>query len=80
MSQATELGPPGENSLEDLLFKAGFEFAWVDFRNPADAVWLREPLQSRPVGYEPKTADWSRVVDGLFFIRETFPSTPIEPR
>ncbi len=81
MAQATDLKAADPNSLEHLLFKTGFEFAWVDFRNlAADAVWLREPVSSRTIGYEPRTADWTRVMDGMFFIREMFPSTPIETK
>jgi erythromycin esterase len=78
MAQPTDLKAADENSLESLLFKAGFEFAWVDFRSlAADAYWLREPVSSRTIGYEPRTADWTRVMDGIFFIRDMFPSTPV---
>jgi len=81
MSQPMNVKVAAENSLEDLFFKANFEFAWLDFRNlAADVLWLREPLSSRPLSYEPRTADWTQVMDGMFFIREMFPSTPIETK
>ncbi|MEN6312237.1 MAG: erythromycin esterase family protein, partial [Acidobacteriota bacterium] len=78
-SESTEVAPAAPDSREDLLFSAGFEYAWLDFRNPAaDGHWLREPLSCRSVGYKPMTADWSRVMDGMFFIKEMFPSLGIE--
>jgi erythromycin esterase len=81
MSEPRDVEAAAKNSLEDLLFKAGFKFAWLDFRNlAADGVWLREPLSSRPLGHNPKTADWTRIMDGMFFVRETFPSTRIETK
>jgi erythromycin esterase len=76
MSEPTEVIPAAPNSLEDLFFSAGFEYAWVDFRNlAADGAWLREPLSCRPLGYKPMIADWTRIMDGIFFIKEMFPST-----
>jgi len=81
MSEPMDVKAAAENSLENLLYEADLKFAWLDFRNlAADGLWLREPLSSRPLGYNPKTADWTRIMDGMFFIRETFPSTRIETK
>jgi len=78
-SELTVLAPAAPNSLEDLLFSAGFEYAWLDFGHPAaGGEWLREPLSCRSLGYRPMTADWSRIMDGIFFVKETFPSDRIE--
>ena len=79
MAVSTEVARPAPNSLEDLIFSAGFEYGWVDFRNPAaGGAWLREPLSCGFLRSKPMTTDWTRVVDGLFFIKEMFPSTRIE--
>jgi erythromycin esterase len=76
MSEPLEVVPPAPNSLEELLFASGFEYAWLDFRNgAADGAWLREPRSCRPLKYAPAIADWTRMMDGLFFIKEMFPST-----
>ena len=81
MAQPTDLKTAEENSLAYLLFKTGLAFAWVDFRNPAaDVHWLRGPVSSRTIGYEPRTADWTRVLDGIFFMRDMFPSTSIKAK
>jgi hypothetical protein len=84
MSESREVVPAAPNSLEDLLFSAGFEYAVVDFRNlAADGAWLRTPLSCRPLRahqYEPMIADWTRMMDGMFFIKEMFPSTRIEKK
>ncbi|MDD8027714.1 MAG: erythromycin esterase family protein, partial [Acidobacteriota bacterium] len=64
----TEWAPAAPNSLEDLLFSAGFDYAFLDFRNPAaGGAWLREPLYSRSFGAQPRLTDWTRIMDGMFF-------------
>ncbi len=63
-------------SLEDLLHQTGHEYAFLDLRQiPSGGEWLREPLSSRAIGHSPMTADWTRVADAVFFIREMQPST-----
>jgi erythromycin esterase len=79
MSESTELAAAAPNSLEDLLSAAGFEFAWLGFQNLlAEGVWLREPLSCRVLRYLPTTTDWTHFMDGVFFIKETFPSAKVE--
>jgi len=73
-----EIKPADEGSLEDLMFRADFTYAWLDFRNlPTDGRWLQGPLSSRTIGYQFKTADWTKIMDGIFFIREMTPSAPL---
>ena len=79
MSASIEVSPAAPNSLEDLFFSAGFNYAVMDFRNlAADGTWLRAPLSCRFLKYKPVTSDWTRILDGMFFIKEMFPSTRIE--
>jgi erythromycin esterase len=71
-----EIGPAAPGSLEDLLHRTGHEYAFLDLRRMTPGgEWLREPLSSRPMGHAPMRADWTRVADGVFFIREMEPST-----
>ncbi len=80
-SELMDVKPAAANSLEDLLFKAGLEFAWLDLGDLGpDGVWLKGPISSRPQRFEPKTADWTRLLDGMFFIRDMRPSTWIESK
>ncbi|HUP58941.1 MAG TPA: erythromycin esterase family protein [Thermoanaerobaculia bacterium] len=61
---------PGRGSIEDLFARAGLETAFVDFRKPpAGGQWLRSPLIAKLLGHVPMRADWTRVVDGVVFIR-----------
>lgn len=72
----TELPPAEKNSLEELLYSADFRRAFLDFGNPArpGGSWLKEPFLCRALRYLPVRADWSRLLDGIFFLRETSPS------
>jgi erythromycin esterase len=77
-SQTTDLPPADPKSLEGLLSFTGFPYAFLDFRNPAGGgEWLREPIVCRLLKNTPITADWPRIADGLFFIREMVPSARI---
>jgi len=79
MPASFEVAPAAPNSLEGLFFSAGFDYAVLDFRNPAaDGAWLRAPLSCRFLKYKPATTDWSRILDGMFFIKEMFPCTRVE--
>jgi erythromycin esterase len=64
---ARPVPPASAGSLEDLLAQAGHRFAFVDFR--ATPAWLREPLAAKLLGYVEMRADWTRIVDGIVFIR-----------
>jgi erythromycin esterase len=58
------------DSLEDLFTRASFETAFVDFRHPpAGSRWLHTMLTAKLLGYTEMQADWTRVVDGVVFIK-----------
>lgn len=80
-AKPTRLAPAREGSLEDLLNRAGSPFAMVDFRKPAaGGEWLRRKMVARPLGYTDMEADWTRIVDGMMFIRTMTPTAMTPPR
>ncbi len=69
--KATPIAKPSADSLEDLSARAGLVNAWIDFRKPpAGGSWLRAPLTARLHSYQEMRADWSRIVDGVVFLRK----------
>ena len=54
-------------SLEGLLARAGFDAAFVDLRHGPS--WLHAPLPAQLTRHIEMRADWSRVVDGVFFFK-----------
>lgn len=64
---AHSIPPPSAGSLEDLFARAGLETALVDFRN--SPRWLRAPMIARLLGHKEMRADWTRIVDGVVFLR-----------
>jgi len=77
---AQTLATPTEGSLEDLLARAGLQDAIVDFRSAGPALsWLSQPMIARPLGYAEMEADWTSVLDGIFFNRVMERSTPFHP-
>jgi erythromycin esterase len=75
MPMPAEAPPAVRNSLEELLFSAGFAYAFLDLRNSGPGgPWLRGPLLCRALRYMPVLTDWSRLLDGIFFLRKTSPS------
>jgi erythromycin esterase len=64
-----DIGVAPENSLEDLLARAGFDVAFLDLRSAEPGSVLASPIKARPLGHAPMQAEWNRVLDGLFFIR-----------
>ena len=65
--EATPIVRPSRDSLEDLFARAGLTNAFVDFRHAPK--WLRTPIVARLLGYTEMRADWTRVVDGVLFLR-----------
>ena len=62
--------------LEEMLGAAGFDAAFLDYRNIArGGDWLREPMLSRPFAEHAKIARWPEVLDGIVFLREMAPAT-----
>jgi len=75
MAVPTEVAPAEPDSLEGLMFSAGFESALLDFLGlGTDGAWLKGPLSSRPLSHNPMVTDWTRVMDGIVFLKETSPS------
>jgi erythromycin esterase-like protein len=66
------LPPMSRDSLEDLFARAALQNAFVDFRNPpAGGRWLHTTLTSRPLFWVEMDADWTRVMDGVVFLKRT---------
>lgn len=66
---------PGD--MEKLLHAAGRPLLFLDLsRLPADH-WLRAPRTGSFYFHEPHPANWTRVYDGIFFIDEQKPATPL---
>ena len=64
------LDPVIPDSFEDLFLQAGFENAFLDFRNrPKSGDWLSEPRSARPLGHADSEADWTKVFDAFIFTR-----------
>jgi uncharacterized protein (TIGR03067 family) len=74
-----KLAPLIAGSLDDLLVKAGFENAFLDFVGRGkDGRWLEERLVARCLGNVDHEADWTNVCDGVIFTRKQRASTPIK--
>lgn len=73
----TPVGPPEEGSLEALFMEAGFENAFLSFRQPPPGgEWMQEEMLARPLGNQYTRARWPRHLDGMVFTRTLEPSTP----
>jgi erythromycin esterase len=69
-ANATPIAPSSRDSLEDLFTRASFETAFLDFRHPPPGGrWLRTTLTATFLGHHEMHADWTRVVDGVVFIK-----------
>ena len=78
MPKPQKLTPLIPGSLEDLLLKAGSENGFFDLRKRGtDGKWLEERLVARLIGDMDYEADWTRVCDGIFFIRKQHGVNPI---
>jgi erythromycin esterase len=74
-AKANRLGLPEDGSLEDLLLKAGFTNAVIDFRSLGeDAKWLKKGIAARPLGHQYMKSDWTEVFDGIVFTKTMFGS------
>ena len=66
-------------STEYLLSEAGFEYAYLNFRELKKTDgWINEKFILRPFGYANFNANWPTMCDALFFIREMTPSNAIK--
>ncbi len=72
------LEPPSENSLEDLMKQAGYEYAFLDLRHLSPGgTWLQGNISSRMIGHSEMVADWSQIVDGVIFVQVMEPSNQV---
>ncbi len=72
------ISSPSANSLEDLLGALSSDYSLLNLSAVPKDHWLSRPQVARPLGYEEMRADWTRVMDGLFFIRKMAPNTKVE--
>lgn len=59
--------PPSPDSLEALFLRAGLTQAFVDFHHAPP--WLHEPIPGQVLFHREQRADWTRVVDGVLYVR-----------
>jgi erythromycin esterase len=77
----SEISPVRQSShtsveLEELFNAAGFEYAFLDFRSPQKGgEWLSTPIRARYLGDGLGLRNWTKTMDGTFFIREQKPNT-----
>jgi len=55
------------DSIEDLFARAGFTNAFLDFHHVPE--WMHSPMPGQLVGHVEGRADWTRIVDGVLFVR-----------
>ncbi|HQU60051.1 MAG TPA: hypothetical protein PLU64_12685, partial [Saprospiraceae bacterium] len=60
-------------TLEYLWAETGMPFAYLR-KASLDAIPFEHPFQARLYGYANWYADWDKMTDGIFFIREMKPS------
>ncbi|HEX7180466.1 MAG TPA: erythromycin esterase family protein [Thermoanaerobaculia bacterium] len=78
MPRLRDIGQAPYGSLEWLFRESGVDLAVLDLRNPpAYGGWTRQKLVSRLFGHTEMRADWSQILDGVFFIRLMTPSVRV---
>lgn len=66
---------PPVGSVEDILHRYGAPLSFTNLRVPGP---LSAQLSSSCIGYYVREADWTKVLDGIFFTDEMTPSTKIQ--
>jgi uncharacterized protein (TIGR03067 family) len=80
MAKPEKMKPLIPDSLEDLLVKAGVENGFLDLRRRGrDGGWLGERMIARLMGDMDYEADWTKVCDGILFLRRQHGVTPVKP-
>jgi erythromycin esterase len=75
------LNAPADGSLEDLLSQTSLDQLFVDYLGiKDDGAWLRERIESWPLGYMEMVADWTQIMDGVIYTRTMTPSTRVTAR
>lgn len=75
--ESRELPEPPAGSLPALLHGAGRPYLFLPLDNVPEDHWLRRERIGTFNEYEPQPADWSRVYDGVLFIDEQRPPSPL---
>jgi erythromycin esterase len=79
MAKPEKLKPLIPGSLEDQFVRAGIENGFLDLRQRgAEGRWLEERLIARLMGDQDYEADWTKVCDGIFFLRKQHGVTPVK--
>lgn len=69
------LAKPVTDSFEDMINRSTLQNAIIDFRSPQKGgEWLSEKRYCRPLGYVQTKADWSKILDGIFYTKTMIPS------
>src|SRR5262249_44381219 len=78
MAKPKKLEPLMPGSLDELMVKTGTVNGFLDLRRrDAGGAWLEERLIAPVPGNMDHEADWTKVCDGLVFLRKQFAATPI---
>lgn len=77
--RATELPAAPRDSLEELWNATSHRRAFLDLRKlPDGGDWLKAPFAARALVGETAVADWSKMFDGLVFLRTMRPSRAVD--
>ena len=77
--EATPVPAPRKGSIDELLSKAGYKYAFVDLKGLPKDHWLRTTrIVARPFGYADTEALWPEVFDGFLFTNTMTPSEQVE--
>ena len=67
--------------LEELLNATKYDYALVNFRSKSKGnEWLHTPIISRPLANLGMKADWTQIMDAMFYIRVMEPNGATQPK
>lgn len=69
-----KLKMPSRNSLEWIFNRAGQDYAFLDFRNKDLKTVLQPSIEARPFGFKNIFMNVTEVMDGIIYIKTTYPS------
>jgi erythromycin esterase len=70
-----EIDKPSDESIENIMRGLGYEYSYIDLRNPQNPDWFKDGFISRPLGHREMNGKWNNVTDGIFYIEEMEPSS-----
>lgn len=78
MGGARDTIRPAPLSLEGLFAQTTHGAAFLDLRaSLLHGAWLRQPIAAGFLGYQPFTASWPNVLDGIVYTRTMHPTAPL---